>query len=73
MRRRFNGLAQHLVCCEVFMMRRPALPRLNAMASPAAQLPGPLGTFVCRLTVAAKVDSIGFAVLKWIHCSAGKL
>ena len=44
---------------------------LNAMASPAAREPGPLVTLVRSRTV-ANVDSIGFVVLRWIQCSAGK-
>jgi hypothetical protein len=42
---------------------------LNAMATPAARLPGPLVTRVRSLTV-AKVDSIGFVVRRWTQCSA---
>ena len=44
---------------------------LNAMASPAAREPGPLVTLVRSRTV-ENVDSIGFVVLRWIQCSAGK-
>lgn len=44
---------------------------LKAIARPAALDPGPLVTLVRSRTV-ANVDSIGFEVLRWIQCSAGK-
>jgi hypothetical protein len=44
---------------------------LNAVAGPAALEPGPLVTLVRNRTV-ANVDSIGWVVLRWIQCSAGK-
>ena len=40
---------------------------LNAMATPAARLPGPLVTR-CRSRAVAKVDSIGLVVRRWIQC-----
>src|SRR5262249_17705483 len=44
---------------------------LNALARPAARLPGPLVTRV-RCRTVAKVDSIGLEVRRRIQCSAGK-
>src|SRR5215207_1851051 len=44
---------------------------LNAIASPAALLPGPLVTRV-RSRTEEKVDSIGLLVLRCSQCSAGK-
>ena len=43
---------------------------LNAMAIPAAREPGPL-VILLRLRTVAKVDSIGFVVLKCTQCPAG--
>jgi hypothetical protein len=42
------------------------------MARPAARQPAPSVTRVRSRTV-EKVDSIGFVVLRWIQCSAGKV
>jgi hypothetical protein len=44
---------------------------LNTIARAAAGLPAPRVTLVRSLTV-ENVDSIGFAVRRWIQCSAGK-
>ncbi len=44
---------------------------LNTIARAEAGLPAPRVTLVRCLTV-EKVDSIGFVVRRWIHCSAGK-
>src|SRR4029450_329282 len=44
---------------------------LNAIASPAALLPGPLVTRV-RARTGEKVDSIGLLVFRCSQCSAGK-
>jgi hypothetical protein len=43
---------------------------LNAIANPAALVPGPRVIFV-RCRTVAKVDSIGSVVRRWIQCSAG--
>jgi hypothetical protein len=47
------------------------LQQLDAIASPATLLPGPLVTRVRSLTV-EKVDSMGLPVLRCCQCSAGK-
>ncbi len=48
----------------------PTRAVVAGFATPAAREPGPLVTRVRSRTV-AKVDSIGFVVLRWIQCSAG--